>query len=227
MTPTALVLCRDFTPVELLVPLVGTYGDFLASGDLSASACLFDGFADAVPMQGSVLETIVASNDLADIVLDDPATFDIEGLGGDSIDLSRAVRQASPGVPELDGGQFQFVALRYIDLVRVTDAKSNDVHPGAQGPITTEVDGVIVLPNLGCHDPFADADGDEDVDQVDFGMWQVCFTGDGHPITDSPCECFDRDGDGDVDGNEDFTAFAACASTSGPTIPADSDCDGP
>jgi len=218
---------RDFTPAELLVPIVGTYGEFLASGDLSISACLFDGFADAVPMQGSVLETIVTSNDLADVVLDNPETFEIEGLGGGSIDLSRAVRQTSPGVPELDGDGFQFVELRRIDLIRITDAKLDDMHSNGLGAITTEIDGVIVLPNLGCPDPFADADGDGDVDQVDFGLWQVCFTGDGGSIIDSECECFDRNRDGDVDSNEDFAAFQACADTSGPTIPADPNCDGP
>jgi len=217
---------RDFTPAELLGPVIGTFGDFLASGDLSTSACRFDGFADAVPMQGAVLATIVSSNNLADVVLDDPATYTIEGLGGGSIDLSRAVRQSSPGIPELDGGQFQLVELAYIDLIRITDAKSDDVHPSGSGPITTEVDGVIVLPNLGCPDPFADADGDSDVDQVDFGLWQQCFTGDGGAITESRCECFDRDRDGDVDSNDDFDAFQVCASTSGPTIAADPNCDG-
>ena len=217
---------RDFTPAELLGPVVGTYGDFIASGDLSTSACRFDGFADAIPMQGSVLATIISSNDLAGVVLDNPTTFAIEGLGGGSIDLSRAVRQQSPGVPELDGGLFQFVELDCIDLIRITDAVPDDIHANGVGPITTEIDGVVVLPNLGCHNPFADADGDGDVDQVDFGLWQTCFTGDGGAITDSRCECFDRNRDGDVDGNEDFAAFQACADTSGPTIPADPDCDG-
>jgi hypothetical protein len=78
-----------------------------------------------------------------------------------------------------------------------------------------------------CHDPFADADGDGDVDQDDFARFQICFTGDatGDPLGTFPpqnCECFDTDGDGDVDG-ADFTAFQACAS--GPGIPADATCD--
>jgi hypothetical protein len=78
-----------------------------------------------------------------------------------------------------------------------------------------------------CHDPFADADGDGDVDQDDFAKFQICFTGDatGDPLGTYPpqnCECFDTDGDGDVDGT-DFTAFQNCAS--GPGIPADVNCD--
>jgi hypothetical protein len=78
-----------------------------------------------------------------------------------------------------------------------------------------------------CHDPFADADGDGDVDQDDFARFQMCFTGDatGDTLGTYPpqnCACFDTDGDGDVDGT-DFTAFQDCAS--GPGIPADTTCD--
>lgn len=79
-----------------------------------------------------------------------------------------------------------------------------------------------------CNDPFADADGDNDVDQSDFGIFQSCYGGEfGGILTTSPyCHCFDRDyggqGDGDVD-MEDFNAFIACLS--GPMIPADPACD--
>jgi len=51
---------------------------------------------------------------------------------------------------------------------------------------------------LCCHDPFADGDGDGDVDQADFGLWQVCYDGGNGLI--AGCECYDRDGDNDVDG---------------------------
>ncbi|GMU23621.1 MAG: hypothetical protein AMXMBFR13_36990 [Phycisphaerae bacterium] len=74
-----------------------------------------------------------------------------------------------------------------------------------------------------CNDPFADADGDGDVDQADFGAWQVCYTGvDGGVFLG--CECFNHDGDGDVD-QEDFGAFQLCIS--GPDIAADPSCDNP
>jgi hypothetical protein len=44
-----------------------------------------------------------------------------------------------------------------------------------------------------------DCDGDDDVDLLDFGDFQLCFTGmDGGPIPGN-CECADFDGDGDVD----------------------------
>lgn len=78
-----------------------------------------------------------------------------------------------------------------------------------------------------CHDPFADADGDGDVDQTDFATWQLCYSGSGRPVG-GDCRCFDRDaagaGDGDVDA-DDYAAFQACAS--GPAITADAGCDGP
>src|SRR5690606_23901979 len=83
---------RDFTPAELLPPVFDIFGDFIESGDLSVSECLFDGFADVVPAQGAVLQAVLESGDLADVILDDPTTFAIEGLGGSGIDLSRAVR---------------------------------------------------------------------------------------------------------------------------------------
>lgn len=78
-----------------------------------------------------------------------------------------------------------------------------------------------------CNDPFADVDGDGDVDQSDFGLFQVCLTGDGGGVL-AGCDCFDRPeegspfGDNDVDG-DDLLAFEACAI--GPGIPADPECD--
>lgn len=77
-----------------------------------------------------------------------------------------------------------------------------------------------------CHDPFADADGDGDVDQTDFAIFQVCFTGPDGQIVNRPCrcDCYDRNSDGHVDGL-DFTAFINCAS--GPGILASKNCDNP
>jgi hypothetical protein len=75
-----------------------------------------------------------------------------------------------------------------------------------------------------CPYPFADSDSDEDVDQVDFGAFQVCYTGPDGGVP-AGCDCFDRDdatgaqgGDGDVD-EDDFTWFTNCVS--GPTVPLD------
>jgi len=70
-----------------------------------------------------------------------------------------------------------------------------------------------------CAIPFADADSDGDVDQMDFGFFQTCYD----PTTVAGnCTCFDRDGDGTIDAN-DLNAFVACYS--GPDVPADVDCE--
>lgn len=76
-----------------------------------------------------------------------------------------------------------------------------------------------------CHDPFADYDGDGDVDQADFGVLQRCFTGTtpGIPTFDDiVCHCFDRNGDNDID-QDDMTLFTKCAS--GPEVAAVAGCD--
>ncbi len=59
-----------------------------------------------------------------------------------------------------------------------------------------------------CAYPFADGDHDGDVDQDDFGLFQVCFTNLDGGVPPG-CECYNRDGDGDVDG-ADFQAFNNC-----------------
>jgi hypothetical protein len=82
-----------------------------------------------------------------------------------------------------------------------------------------------------CNQPFADADGDGDVDQSDFAVFQECFTGTNNgPLPAEPayCQCFDVQsdggdtGDGDIDSG-DLLSFENCAS--GPDVPADPACN--
>jgi hypothetical protein len=95
-----------------------------------------------------------------------------------------------------------------------------------------------ITPPCACPEPFADADRDGDVDQADFALLQVCFTGENDPrgaFDRAACDCFDRkdmdsdgrfrpsiDGDNDIDA-ADLDAFEACASGAG--IPAATACD--
>jgi hypothetical protein len=69
-----------------------------------------------------------------------------------------------------------------------------------------------------CSVPFADADLDGDVDQLDFAVFQACFSGPGPLALSATCKCFDRDnngaGDQDVD-MDDLAKFEACASGPG------------
>ena len=78
-----------------------------------------------------------------------------------------------------------------------------------------------------CHIPFADVDSDSDVDQDDFAVVQICFTGPGGGILSEPdyCRCLDRQTDGGAPGEDDdvdawdVAAFEACAT--GPDVPFD------
>lgn len=68
---------------------------------------------------------------------------------------------------------------------------------------------------FGCGWPFADTDGDSDVDQADFGTFQRCYTEESTIMIDpAVCYCFDRDGDDDVD-LDDFEAFVNCSTGPG------------
>ncbi|MBP7935509.1 MAG: DUF2341 domain-containing protein [Phycisphaerae bacterium] len=72
-----------------------------------------------------------------------------------------------------------------------------------------------------CAAPRLDLDTDGDVDQVDFGLFQACFTGTVAPLTGSVCACADTNGDGYV-AAEDLAAFQNCYA--GPAIAADAGC---
>lgn len=66
-----------------------------------------------------------------------------------------------------------------------------------------------------------DFDGDNDVDQADYGFFQTCLTGPGIPIANPACEPANLDGDQDVD-QADRLLFEGCMS--GSNVPADPDC---
>jgi len=72
------------------------------------------------------------------------------------------------------------------------------------------------LIGVSCRTPFADTDGDSDVDQIDFSVFQLCYTGPGGIASTRECRCMDRDKDTDVDVM-DFSAFMNCVT--GPAIP--------
>ena len=66
-----------------------------------------------------------------------------------------------------------------------------------------------------------DFDRDGDVDQEDFGHFQVCLTGSSAPQDDPDCRDAKFDGDSDVDEN-DFTLFKGCMR--GANVPGDVNC---
>jgi hypothetical protein len=79
-----------------------------------------------------------------------------------------------------------------------------------------------------CNVPFADADGDFDVDSDDYGVFQACISS-GTPAADAAsyppveCTCFDTDDDGEVDLATDLPAFINCAG--GPNAPIPGTCN--
>ena len=93
----------------------------------------------------------------------------------------------------------------------------SDIHPAVIAAVTTT-----------CKTPFADIDGDMDVDQADLAAFQRCYTGPtpgGSAWWDAGCSCFDH-GDDNQDGVPDedtdtdafdYAAFENCAT--GPGIP--------
>jgi len=99
-------------------------------------------------------------------------------------------------------------------LCEVTDRCGNTT---ASDTITLNI-----LPKL-CNFPWADDDDDGDVDQIDFGAFQLCYTGAEGGYDAEVCGCFDRDGDGNID-HGDLALFVACADGSGPNVPADTVC---
>lgn len=65
-----------------------------------------------------------------------------------------------------------------------------------------------------CNQPFADFDGDHDVDMADFGAFQRCF-GLGALLEGNPCLCLDKNSDTEVTG-ADFAEFVKCVT--GPAV---------
>lgn len=72
-----------------------------------------------------------------------------------------------------------------------------------------------------CGAPRLDLDLDGDVDQVDFGLFQACYTGTVAPLSGGVCGCADTNADNYV-AVEDLAAFQQCFS--GPAVPADAGC---
>ena len=81
------------------------------------------------------------------------------------------------------------------------------------GSATSDVASLAVTPKL--YNSIADFDCDDDVDQADFGRFQICLSGQGTPPADPTCLEADLSGDNDVD-DEDFTIFLGCAA--GPNV---------
>lgn len=144
-------------------------------------------------------------------------------LDGDETGTELASEQVTGSAGNWVEGSVQAVAGASGLMTVVWELQIPGGDPEVDPNVGGHADGLTFGSN--CFVPFADADGDGDVDQEDYGVWQLCFTGTIGGIPDVPeyCTCFDREGDDDID-QTDFNAFQNCANTSGPEIPADPAC---
>ena len=143
-----------------------------------------------------------------------PYEFELDGCGVgeqtwtlDSGELPAGLDLGTDGVitgSPLVGGLFNFT-------VRLQDDEASVTHPLS-----------MTVGGLCCNNPPADFDEDGDVDQDDFGLWQLCYTGSNNGIPED-CACMDLDRDGvDID-QADFTRFQLCSA--GPERPAAETCE--
>ncbi len=147
-----------------------------------------------------------------------PMEFNAWAASGCNLSSTAATRAISP-----DGLMIELAAplqaMRWPREFRLVFAGENsgDYYPeGGQGTSWFRYS------TMTCASPFADAEGDTDVDQDDFGAFQRCLgAGEDEPLP-ADCRCFDRNADNAVD-LADFARFQVCVS--GPGIKADPACE--
>ena len=152
----------------------------------------------------SVAEVIASSNDPL-IVEEQYTNMDVSWSGTASTDIS-------------------------VRMTLVFDGRENqDGYPGGAWCVVTADAIELLIPVVPCNEPFADADGDGDVDQDDFAVFQTCFTGtNAGPVPSEPdyCLCFDVEGNSGIPDNDIDEADLAVFENrlSAPGVPADPAC---
>ena len=125
---------------------------------------------------------------------------------------------------ELEGDGLDDLTLKFNTPELVAALELGDLAPGdtielvlsgalVDGRPFTASDCILIVPR-------SDFDADNDVDLVDFGLFQRCFAGTGQGVWEG-CEIVDIDDDGDVDIS-DFGRFQRCISGPSQVNP---DCD--
>lgn len=143
-----------------------------------------------------------------------------DGPDGHGVPVDSAMIVAPPNDPMSNWLPFSISAEIYSGQVTVRVRILTGLGLGQK--FGFHLDGCELRASVTCHTPFADADGDGDVDAVDFAVLQRCLTGDeeGHPpIPANPtyCTCFDRAGTVGAIDAADVEAFLNCMT--GPMIP--------
>jgi hypothetical protein len=180
------------------------------------------------PIRNVAFQTIAAPHVVGQVVQTGTSFQLAYHLSQASDQLILRLRDGSPSGPEITS-----VVLPYTGGSPLEDGASIALEPGyvftSDPPLLTievqmdEADGSaphgLHFDNLrataGCNLPFADADGDRDVDMADFGVWQRCYSA----TTDIPtepayCSCFDQVVDGHID-EADLAFFTKCGTGPG------------
>lgn len=123
---------------------------------------------------------------------------------------------------EVVGQEGLIWSVQFLDRQYAEGAYCGDISCGQANKLSPAAQLALTQPICDCGPLGMDIDEDGDVDQSDFGIFQVCYD----PLaptlpTPSPCQCFDLDDDGVV-GLNDFGLFQRCLS--GPGLPADPTC---
>lgn len=150
-----------------------------------------------------------------------PQTLSVRNVGAQTLDYT-----LSANVPWIGFAPAAGSATTQTDAISVTFDTDTFAVGQYQAAISVTSSNAINSPQIVPvaltvkHKP-GDPDGDGDVDQDDFGLFQRCFTGSGLPQTNGPCPDTDLDGDSDVD-QDDFALFQRCIS--GPGVSSDPLC---
>ena len=149
---------------------------------------------------------------------------------GDSDPMPTTIDNAVPNAPKSALISYEFPvagrSLGTLDMDEVILRDNSPANNGGRGQWVVFVDGSVSFLAV-CNDPFADVDGDHDVDSDDIAALQRCLSGQYAPA--EGCECFNRPlpghiypADSSID-DADVRKFIACSS--GPAMPADIHCD--
>jgi hypothetical protein len=201
--------------------LDGTYGvlEHLAFSSMGTNTGRYIVYIDNVTQDGVTIAGFEGLTSGAEALFRAPSFS-----GSTSANLLLPPNVAAVDATKADGtGQSLRVEFQFIDnlttrwLRMTTSGVANYPNPevllnDANKPISLR----MLL--VGCQVPFADADKDGDVDQEDFGQFQLCYTGEAS-LSEQACACFDvptSDGQGgtapaDQKINQaDYLEFAKC-----------------
>lgn len=192
----------------------GTSEDCTGNGipDECEADCNLNGVSDLCEIAGGVLEDC-DGNDVPDLCQLPPFDGTTDCNGNMLLDFCESADCNGNVIPDVYEVCFGLVA--DCNLNDIPD--SCDVATG--GSHDVDADGV---PDECDRVGFGDSDCDGDIDLLDFGMLQLCFTESDCGQLDGPCRSVDFDEDGDVD-LIDFSNFSICYTgqcVSGPCHPA-------